>query len=98
MIILSRRYSQYTDDEATMNLKLKLVATTVLLVTSASTFAARVESEDAQVYGTKANSTRQVVGSVSMPDAEKCDFGQPVVIQSRLSTGETAGRAVCSKT
>ena len=82
-----------------MNLKLKLIATTLLLVTSASVFAARVESEDAQVYGTKANSTRQVVGAVSTPDAEKCDFGQPVVIQSGLpSTGETVGRAVCNRT
>ena len=82
-----------------MNLKVKLIATTLLLITAVSAFAARVESEDAQVYGTKANATRQVIGAVSTPDAEKCDFGQPVVIQSRLlSTGETFSRALCNRT
>jgi hypothetical protein len=58
------------DEETIMNLKVKLIATAILVITSAYAFAARVESEDAQVYGTKANSMRQVVGAVSTPDAE----------------------------
>mgnify|MGYP001416485313 CR=1 FL=1 len=80
-----------------MNLK-KPIATTLLILMSASAVAARVESEDAQTYGAKANATRKVVGAVSTPDGEKCDFGQPAVIQAgRLSTSETFGRAVCNQ-
>ena len=80
-----------------MNLK-KLIATTLLFLLSTSAGAARVESEEAQAYGSKANVMRKVVGAVSTPDGDKCDFGQPVVIQAgRLSTGDTVGRAVCNK-
>ena len=80
-----------------MNLK-KLIAMTLLFLVSASAVAARVESEQAQGYGSKANEMRKVVGAVSTPDGDKCDFGQPVVIQAgRLSTGDTFGRAVCNQ-
>ena len=80
-----------------MNLK-KLIATTLLFLLSASAGAARVESEEAQAYGSKANAMRKVVGAVSTPDGDKCDFRQPVVSQAgRLSTGDTVGRAVCNK-
>ena len=76
----------------------KLIATTMLFLVSASAVAARVESEEAQGYGTKANEIRKVIGAVSTPDGDKCDFGQPVVIQTgRLSTADTFGRAVCNK-
>ena len=76
----------------------KLIATTLLFLVSASAGAARVESEEAQAYGAKANVMRKVIGAVSTPDGDKCDFGQPVGIQTgRLSTGDTFGRAVCNE-
>ena len=79
-------------------MNLKLIATTLLFLVSASAVAARVESEEAQAYGAKANVMRKVISAVSTPDGDKCDFGQPVVIQtSRLSTGDAFGRAVCNK-
>ena len=79
-------------------MNLKLIAMTLLFLVSASAGAARVESEEAQGYGGKANAMRKVIGAVSTPDGDKCDFGQPVVIQAgRLSTGDTFGRAVCNK-
>ena len=81
-----------------MNLKLKLISMTILFLLSASAGAARVESEEAQSSGAKANKTRAVISAVGRLDGERCDFAEPVVNQtSRLSTGETAGRAVCNK-
>ena len=81
-----------------MNLNLNLIAMTMLFLLSASAFAARVESEEAQSSGAQANKTRTVIGAAETLDGERCDFGEPVVNQtSRLSTGETAGRAVCHK-
>ena len=80
-----------------MNLK-KLIATTLLFLLSASAGAARVESEEAQAYGANANAMRKVISAVSTPDGEKCDFGEPALIQAGpLSAGDNFGRAVCNK-
>ena len=67
-------------------MNLKLITTTLLFLVSVSAFAARVESEEAQAFGAKANAMRKVVGAVSTPAGDKCDFGQPALIQAdRLS-------------
>jgi hypothetical protein len=91
---LPSRNSQYPNEETTMNLKLIAMTTLVLLSTSA--VAARVESEEVQSYGAQANKMRVVISAATSIEGERCDFGEPVVNQtSRLSTSETAGRAVC---
>jgi hypothetical protein len=95
MRILTSRNSQYPHEEMTMNLK--LIAATMLFLVSASAGAARVESEEAQAYGAKANVMRQVIGAVSTPDGEKCDFGEPSFQTGRLSIADTFGRSVCNK-
>jgi hypothetical protein len=79
-------------------MNLKLIAMTILFLLSASAVAARVESEEAQSSGAKANKMRAVISAAATLEGERCDFGEPVVSQtSRLSTGEPAGRAVCHK-
>jgi len=78
-------------------MNLKLIATTMLFLVSASAGAARVESEEAQAYGGKANVMRQVIGAVSTPDGEKCDFGESTIQAGRPSTADTLGRSVCNK-
>ena len=78
-------------------MNLKLIAMTLLFLVSASAGAARVESEEAQGYGGKANEIRRVIGAVSTPDGDKCDFGEPTIRTGRLATGDTFGRAVCNK-
>ena len=81
-----------------LNLNRKLIAMTILFLLSASASAARVESEEAQSSGAQANKTRIVVGAAGTLDGERCDFGEPVAIQTgRPSTGETVARAVCHK-
>ena len=80
-------------------MNLKLISMTILFLLSASAGAARVESEDAQSYGSQANKTRAAISAAAMLESDRCDFGEPVVTQtSRPSTGEPAGRAVCHKT
>ena len=77
-------------------MNLKLIATTVLFLLSASALAARVESEDALSAGSQANKARTVIGAAATIEGGRCDFGEPVAIQANLpSTGETVGRAVC---
>lgn len=79
-------------------MNLKLISMTILFLLSASAVAARVESEEAQSSGAKANKTRAVISAAATLEGDRCDFGEPVVIQtSRHSTGDTAGRAVCHK-
>ena len=78
-------------------MNLKLIATTMLILVSVSAGAARVESEEAQAYGGKANEIRKVIGAVSAPDGDKCDFGEPATQTGRLSTADNFGRAVCNK-
>lgn len=79
-----------------MNLNLKLISMTILFLLSASAGAARVESEEVQSFGAKANKIRTVISAAATIDSNRCDFGEPVVIQTnRLSTDETVGRAVC---
>jgi hypothetical protein len=81
--------------EATMNGK--LIATTLLFLVSTTAVAARVESDEAQSFGTKANSARKIIGAVSNPDDGRCDFGEPRLSQyGRSSTEERIGRAVCN--
>ena len=77
----------------------KLIAITLLLVISAPAVAARVESDEAQTYGTKANVTRKVVvGAGPASDGGKCDFGQPAASQSNhIDPNETLWRAVCNQ-
>jgi hypothetical protein len=75
----------------------KLIATTLLFLVSTASMAARVESDEAQTYGTKANSARKVIGAVSTPETGRCEFGEPNVSQyAGFSTQETIGRAVCN--
>jgi hypothetical protein len=76
----------------------KLIATTLLfLVSTTAAVAARVESDEAQSFGTKANSARKIIGAVSNPDGGRCDFGEPTLPQyGRSSTEEKIGRAVCN--
>ena len=77
-------------------MNLKLISMTVLFLLSASAVAARVESEEAQSAGAQANKMRAVISAAATLEGGHCDFGEPVVNQaSRLSIGETAGRAVC---
>ena len=79
-------------------MKSKMIAMSMMLLVSVSASAARVESEDVQAYGARANRIRAVTGATSMPEGDKCDFGQPVVIRSGLfATDDTFGRAVCNK-
>ncbi len=79
-------------------MNLKLIAMTILFLLSASAVAARVESEEVQSYGAQANKMRAAISAAATLEGERCDFGEPVVIRtSLLSTGETAGRAVCHK-
>ena len=76
----------------------KLIATTLLFLFSTAAFAARVESEEAQNYGTKANSPRKVISAVSSPESGRCDFGEPTLFRSgRPWTEEPIGRAVCNQ-
>ena len=77
-------------------MNLKLISMTILFLLSASALAARVESEEAQSIGSQANKTRTVIGAAATLEGGRCDFGEPVAIQTSLpSTGETVGRAVC---
>ena len=77
-------------------MNLKLIATTLLFLLSTSAIAARVESEEAQSIGSQANKTRTVIGAAATFEGGRCEFGEPVAIQTNLpSTGETVGRAVC---
>lgn len=79
-------------------MNLNLISMTMLFLLSASAVAARVESEEVQSYGARANKTRIVISAAATIEGDRCDFGEPVAIQtSRLSTGEPAGRAVCHK-
>ncbi|HXF15474.1 MAG TPA: hypothetical protein VN496_00635 [Burkholderiales bacterium] len=73
----------------------KLIATALLFLVSTAAVAARVESDEAQTYGTKANSPRKIIGAVSSPESGRCDFGEPTSSQSGR---ETIGRAVCNQT
>jgi hypothetical protein len=94
MGILSSRASQHPNEEKTMNLK--LIATMVLFLLSASALAARVEPEDALSAGSQANKARTVMGAAATPEGGRCDFGEPVAIQANFpSSGETVGRSVC---
>jgi hypothetical protein len=61
--------------ETTMNRK--LIATALLFLLSTAAIAARVESDEAQTFGTKANSARKMIGAVSNPDGGRCAFGEP---------------------
>ena len=75
----------------------KLIAMTLLFLISTAATAARVESDEAQTYGTKANSARKMIGAVSNPESGRCDFGEPGLPQhGRSSTEQTIGRAVCN--
>src|SRR3954464_9526418 len=75
----------------------KLIATTLLLLVSTAAVGARVESDEAQTYGTKANSARKAIGAVSSPETGRCEFGEPSLSQyAGFSTQETTGRAVCN--
>jgi hypothetical protein len=56
-------------------MKLTLIATSLLFLLSTSALAARVESEEAQTYGAKANVVRTVVGAVSAPDTDTRNIG-----------------------
>src|SRR5258706_4831900 len=95
MGILPSSNSQHPTEEKTMNLK--LIAMTILFLLSASAFASRVESEEAQSAGAQANKTRTVIGAAATLEGGRCDFGEPVAIQTSVpSTGETVGRAVCN--
>ena len=77
-------------------MNLKLIAMTALFLISTSAVAARVDSEDVQNYGAQTNKTRAVISAAAGGEGERCDFGEPGVNPtSRLSTSETAGRAVC---
>ena len=79
-------------------MNLKLISMTILFLLSASAVAARVESEEAQNSGAQANKTRAVISAAATLEGGRCDFGEPVAIQTSLpSTGETVGRAVCHK-
>ena len=79
-----------------MNRNLKLISMTILFLLSASAGAARVESEDVQSFGAKANKARAVISAAATFEAGRCDFAEPGAIQtSGLSTGQTFGRAVC---
>lgn len=79
-------------------MNLKLIATIMLFLLSASATAARVESEEVQSYGTQANKTRTLISAEAAIEGDQCDFGEPSSIQtSRVSTGEPVGRAVCHK-
>ena len=77
----------------------KLIAITLLLLISVPAVAARVESDEAQTYGAKANATRKVVvGAGPASDGGKCDFGQPATNQStHIETNEILWRAVCNQ-
>ena len=76
----------------------KLIATALLFLISTAALAARVESDEAQNYGTKANSPRKIIGAVPSPESGRCDFGEPRLSQpGRSSTEETIGRAVCNQ-
>lgn len=80
-------------------MNLKLIAAAMLFLISASAVAARVETEEAQASGAQANATRNVIGALSAPDGNKCDFGQPSMTpSSRPANGETVARTVCSMT
>ena len=76
----------------------KLIATTVLFLLSTAAFAARVESDEAQNYGTKANSPRKIIGAASSPESGRCDLGEPAIPRlGHRSTEEPVGRAVCNQ-
>jgi hypothetical protein len=76
----------------------KLIATTLLFLVSTAAIAARVESDEAQNYGTKANSPRKIIGAVLSPESGRCDFGEPTLPRfGHTSDGEPIGRSVCNR-